>query len=408
MNRRFVAALAVGVAVGLVTVSGATAAGPAASGPAVTAPAPADAPTDATATDDGTTIDTGNGTLTLSAAPNRTISGESDLDAGTALTVRLRSSGSATPFLRTADATVGADGTWTATVDLSSVSDQPTFVASVHHDGERLANASGRVVGEPTDPLTVDPAESENYTLVEPGDDSPPPANASFDTENGTLGLVNGTAQRVSGEVDLAPGSRVTVRLVSTGSSPLLRTTRTVVTENGTFGAAFDLSNVPANATVEVRARFDGERIGNRSGVVAECQRNCSTPVEAWLTDGIALAPQDGTETMTINLVDGAETATLTVGSAETNYRLEALLRDADGDGLVTVSFDPAAAGAEAPTLTAEGDDEATIKVEAALAPPLDPANYDVALYRGDDTDDQPVDIGTLVVTDTADGDATD
>jgi hypothetical protein len=401
MNRRLVAALAVGVAAGLVAVSGVTAAGPA--GPAANAPVTTDAPTDATATDDGTTIHTEDGTLTLEAAPNRTISGESDLDAGTVLTVRLRSSGSSTPFLRTADATVGADGTWTATVDLSSVSDQPTFVATVHHDGERLANVSGRVVGEPTDPLTLDPGESENYTLVEPGTDSPPPANASFDPENGTLRLVNGSAQRVSGEVDLAPGSRVTVRLVSTGASPFLRTTRTVVTENGTFGAAFDLSNVPADATFEARARFDGERIGNRSGVVAECQRNCSTPAEAWLTDEIALVPQDGTETTTINLVDGAETATLTVGSEETNYRLEALLQDTDGDGLVTVSFDPAAAGAEAPTLTAEGDDEATIKVEAALAPPLDPASYDVALYRGDDTDDQPVDIGTLVVTDATD-----
>lgn len=398
MTRRLTAALAVGLALGLVTVSGAAAVAAPSTGPAPEATTQAD--------DGGTTIDTDNGTLTLDAAPNQTLTGESDLEPGTDLTVRLRSSGSSMPFLRSADATVADDGTWTATVDLSSVSDQPRFTAVVIHDGDRLANVTGRVVGEPTDPLDdVDPEGSENYTLVDTSDDSPPPANASFAPANGSLELANGTAQRVTATTDLEPGSRVTVRLVSTGASPFLRTTRTVVTANGTFGATFNLSNVPADTSFEARARYDGEQIGNRSGVVAECEQNCTGTVEEWLTETIALTRQDATETMTVNLVDGAETATLTVGSEETNFQLEALLRDTDADGLVTVSFDPAAAGAEAPTITAEGDDEATIKIEAALAPPLDPANYDVSLYRGEDTDAQPVDIGTLVVT-AADDDA--
>jgi len=385
MNRRLSAVLAVGLALGLVAVS--------AAGPAFAAQSAADA------AGDGTTIDTGDGTLTLDAAPNQTVSGESDLAPGTDLTVRLRSSGSSTPFLRTADATVREDGTWTATVDLSSVADQPRFTAAVIHDGEELANVTGRVVGEPTDPLgEADPSEAENRTLVGSSDDSPPPANATFGPQNGSLELANGSAQRVTGETDLAPGSRVTVRLVSTGASPFLRTTRTVVTENGTFGVAFDLSNVPADESFEARARYDGERIGNRSGVVTECQDDCSATVEAWLTEEIVFTEQDAAVTTTLNLDDSDE-ATLVVGSEETHFRLEALVRDADGDGLVTVSFDPAAAGAETPTLTAEGDDEATIQVEAALAPPLDPTDYDLTLYRGDDTDAQPVDVGTLVVT---------
>lgn len=384
MTRRLTATLAVALALGLVAVS--------AVGPAFAAQSATDT------TNAGTTIDTADGALTLDAAANQTVSGESDLAAGTELSVRLRSTSPSTPFLRAADATVQDDGTWTATVDLSSVADQPSFTAVVSHDGERLANATGEVVGEPTDPLDVDPDESENYTFVGASDDSPPPANATFDPANGSLELANGSAQRVTGETDLAPGSRVTVRLVSSGASPFLRTTRTVVTENGTFGVAFDLSKVSANATFEVRARYDGERIGNRTGVVTTCRENCTAEIDDWLTEEIVLTQQDEPATTTINF-DDADTATLTVGSEETNYRLEALLRDTDGDGLVTGSFDPAAAGAEQSTISAEGDDEATIKVEAALAPPLDPANYDVTLYRGDDTDAQPVDVGTLVVT---------
>ena len=398
MSRRLVATLAVGLAVGFLTVSGAAAlgsGGPAATPAATGAPAATDAQTA-----DGTTIDTENGTLTLDAAPNQTVAGETDLAPGTPLTVRLRSSGNATPFLRTADATVTDDGTWTASVDLSSVADQPRFTAIVIRDGEELANVTGQVVGEPTDPLgEVDPSASENRTLVGASDDSPPPANATFAPENGSLELANGSAQRVTGQTDLAPGSRVTVRLVSTGASPFLRTTRTVVTENGTFGVAFDLSNVPAGESFEARARYDGERIGNRTGVVTECQDDCSATVEPWLTEEIVFTQQDASVTTTLNLLDDTDEATLVVGSEETSFRLEALVRDTDDDGLVTVSLDPAAAGTETPTLTAEGEDAATIKVEAALAPPLDPTDYDLTLYRGDDTDSQPVDVGTLVVT---------
>jgi hypothetical protein len=398
MSRRLVATLAVGLAVGFLTVSGAAAlgsGGPAATPAATGAPAATDAQTA-----DGTTIDTENGTLTLDAAPNQTVAGETDLAPGTSLTVRLRSSGNSTPFLRTADATVSDDGTWTASVDLSSVADQPRFTAIVIRDGEELANVTGQVVGEPTDPLgEVDPSASENRTLVGASDDSPPPANATFAPENGSLELANGSAQRVTGQTDLAPGSRVTVRLVSTGASPFLRTTRTVVTENGTFGVAFDLSNVPAGESFEARARYDGERIGNRTGVVTECQDDCSATVEPWLTEEIVFTQQDASVTTTLNLLDDTDEATLVVGSEETSFRLEALVRDTDDDGLVTVSLDPAAAGTETPTLTAEGEDAATIKVEAALAPPLDPTDYDLTLYRGDDTDSQPVDVGTLVVT---------
>jgi hypothetical protein len=401
MNRRLVAALAVGVAVGLVAVSGVTAAGPAASGPAATAPATTDAPADGTATDDGTTIDTGNGTLTLEAAPNQTITGESDLAAGTTLTVRLRSSNSATPFLRTADATVADDGTWTATVDLASVADQPTFAATVRHDGERLANASGRVVGEPTDPLTVDTEDLENATVVEIGDGQPPAANASFDPENGTLRPVNATGQRLTGETDLEPGSVLAVRLVSTGSNPFLRTTEAVVTENGTFAATVDLSTIEPDSSFEVIAQYDGHRIGNRSGVVAACSDDCAKPTEAGLADVIAHAPQGERTNLTVTFPEDAEAATLTVGEESVNYRLEALLRDGDDDGRVTVTLDTAAAGDDdRRTVSAVGEDEALIRVEAALAPPLDPANYDLALYRGDDADGEPVDIGTMFVTD--------
>lgn len=424
MNRRLVAALAVGVAFGLVAVSGVVATGPASGpAPAADAPSPAGTATDtptgddgrtadtstavegrsaaaSSATDDGTTIDTGNGTLILRAAPNQSFGGETDLVPGTRLSIRLRSTHNASPFLRSADATVSADGTWTATVDLASVSDQPPFVATVSHDGEELANATGRVVGQPTDPLDgFDHNATRNGTLVRPDDDTPPIANASFDPANGSLHVVNATGQRLTGETDLAPGTPVTVRLVSTGSSPFLRVAETAVTENGTVGATFDLAAVPAGTPFEAVAVYRGERIGNRSGVVEACPGNCSAPADPWLADTIVLARQGETASLPITFENDTDAVTVVVENENESYRLEALVEDTSGDGRVVTTFHTAVTGTEDPTLTAADGDEVTVKLEAALAPPLDPSTYDVDVYRGDDLDGEPVDIGTLVVT---------
>lgn len=94
---------------------------------------------------DGTTLVYEGDELELEAAADRVVHGETHLDAGTEVTVRLRSTGKS-PFLETADATVTEYGTFEATFDLSDVSPNTTFEASVRGDGRRLAVVPGRVV----------------------------------------------------------------------------------------------------------------------------------------------------------------------------------------------------------------------------------------------------------------------
>lgn len=83
--------------------------------------------------------------LTVEPAAGQTIEGRTDLANGTTVSVRLRSSGE-NPFLVTRSATVDRSGTFSATFDLSGVPAGTTFRATVHHDGERLMNATATVV----------------------------------------------------------------------------------------------------------------------------------------------------------------------------------------------------------------------------------------------------------------------
>lgn len=75
------------------------------------------------------------------------ISGTTTLANGSQVTVRVRSSDSGNPFLRQAVATVGANGSFDATVDFAEVERGTEFTVSVRYNGTELASAPG-VVGE--------------------------------------------------------------------------------------------------------------------------------------------------------------------------------------------------------------------------------------------------------------------
>jgi PGF-CTERM protein len=85
--------------------------------------------------------------LTVPPAEKATISGESDLPAGTTLTVRVQSTGDTEPrFIRTADdVTVSEDGSFSATFDFSNRSAGDTFEVTVVRNGTALASTEGRV-----------------------------------------------------------------------------------------------------------------------------------------------------------------------------------------------------------------------------------------------------------------------
>lgn len=84
--------------------------------------------------------------LTLEPAPEQTIHGVTDLENGTALTVRLRSSGE-DPFLRSDAATVDGSGAFEASFDVSGVAEGTTFDVVVTHDTNRILETTGEVAG---------------------------------------------------------------------------------------------------------------------------------------------------------------------------------------------------------------------------------------------------------------------
>lgn len=84
--------------------------------------------------------------LTLEPAEGQTIRGQTDLDAGTELAVRLRSTGDS-PFLKSRSATVDDSGAFEATFDLSGVDGGTSFQAVVYRNGSRVMNTTGEVAG---------------------------------------------------------------------------------------------------------------------------------------------------------------------------------------------------------------------------------------------------------------------
>ncbi|WP_436931766.1 BGTF surface domain-containing protein [Halosimplex halobium] len=116
---------------------------------------------------DGTSVDTNDdGKVVVDAAPQQTISGETTLDPGTTLAVRVTSSSSSSPFLMQVETTVDDDGTFAASFDFGDVSAGTPFEVTVRSDGEGLAEAYGRVADCEGDCPTATPADAEGSTAT--------------------------------------------------------------------------------------------------------------------------------------------------------------------------------------------------------------------------------------------------
>ena len=95
---------------------------------------------------DGTTIDTNeNGKVVVDAAAGQTIAGETTLDPGTTVSIRVTSRSSKSPFLMQVETTVGDDGTFAAPFDFGDTPVGTPFEVAVRGDGEALAEVYGRV-----------------------------------------------------------------------------------------------------------------------------------------------------------------------------------------------------------------------------------------------------------------------
>jgi len=266
MNRQFGVLLAIGAVVGVAAVTGAIALDGSQS------------PTQANTTDDpattpepvdGTVIEGENETLRLDAAEGQVIEGRTGVDAGENLTIRLQSVDNAsTAFLINTETTVSDDGTYRTTVDLSSITDQPAFELRVRHDGAVVANRSGQVVGNATDP--VGDGDYEEYEPV--GNDAETPtADASFVVEGDRLTLPATADATVDAEADLDAGTQVDVRLQSTDAdAPFLRVEEATVNEDGTLSATFDMSVTEPGDEFEASIYYNGSTLTTEPGVVAE------------------------------------------------------------------------------------------------------------------------------------------
>ena len=81
-------------------------------------------------------------TESVESVQDATVSGTTTLDAGTEVQVRLRSTGETSPqFLRTKTTTVGSDGAWNATFDLSAIETHDAIEVSVVATNESASDA---------------------------------------------------------------------------------------------------------------------------------------------------------------------------------------------------------------------------------------------------------------------------
>ncbi|WP_423999595.1 BGTF surface domain-containing protein [Haloarcula salina] len=358
----------------------------------------------------------------LVAAQQQVVTGETTIESGTEVTVRIQSNDPESPFLYQSHGEVQDDGTFVAVLDLSSVPANTSYELAVHADGTELTNRTVTVRAcedDCTDPIPETPTPSETASdptvvTVEQGETAEIPVPTDGD-ETRTLSvggpdvnyLVNATVTDGDGD----------------GEVLVLFNTTNAGTDGATLTAADDGDSVTVTrqepdlsspldpAAYEFRL-FDGTDTSERPDTTGTLQ------IEAGdATDGEYVVEQNGefgferavvrtgqsaTAELPVVLAD-ADAASLSIGSPDSNYEINATVRDGDGDGRVVVRFDATSAGREGATLSTASDADAVSVQpgsEVALDGRLDPGNYDLTLYRGSEIDGEPDEIGTLVVTD--------
>ncbi|MFD1687227.1 BGTF surface domain-containing protein [Halobellus litoreus] len=254
--------------------------------------------------------------------------------------------------------------------------------------------------------------------------------SVSVDRDGDTVTVANGTSQVVSGTADAPVGTEIVVRVRSASETEpvFLKSASGVVTENGTWAVAFDFESQRAGDTFALTARFEnGTAETEVDGAVVACGEDCAerppsgtpTPIPeqtptATRTAGPS-APvafgenvflvESGTVAAIPITFDGAgrkeaaDEAVVVLGNeSESNYELEAVVSDDDGDGQAVLYVDTALAGRSEETLSTSGGDSVRVESETSLESMLGPAEYDVSLYAGGERAGEADDVGSLVI----------
>lgn len=116
---------------------------------------------------DDASLSTVNETVRTHAVEDATVGGTvDDLEAGSTVTVRVRSADDTTPrFFKSDDVAVSRDGTFAAEFDLSEHSPGDTMTVAVIYNGTTIAEADGRIVAEDV-PVTATPTETATATAT--------------------------------------------------------------------------------------------------------------------------------------------------------------------------------------------------------------------------------------------------
>jgi PGF-CTERM protein/surface glycoprotein (TIGR04207 family) len=188
-----------------------------------------------------------------------------------------------------------------ADADSISLEDAPSSAYNVVTDGEGVVyvNVDSSALGddfETGQELIVDLTLTEDTNLVEEETTlndtfTLVDRTASFDTEEvddtDTIVVRAEENATITGETSVAPGTEFNVRVRSTGDNPFLLDDDVEATEDGTFEAEFDFSDVSANTTFEasiIGGNFD-EADTDVAGVV-EPARTAEVSIDDQETDG--------------------------------------------------------------------------------------------------------------------------
>lgn len=262
-----------------------------------------------------------------------------------------------------------------------------------------LAGAASANVPAADDAATLAVA-GDAVTLQSSENDTQSGENTTIHYEGEGVTLAPSAGERITGETDLAPGTALTIKVVSEDDqAPLLETTDVTVAENGTFVGTIDLSNAQTHLPVTVYVEEDHRKIARADGTILRCTENCSSP-EEWpeFRQGVFQTPHGEPVDVAVSVPASVEgPVNLTVGEESDGFAVETEVVDADGDGEITLTLKTSAAGTGSPgEYLSAGDDriESAVQTTDAIEPPLDAGQYTLEVGPRD----APYDIGTLAI----------
>ncbi|KAA9396208.1 hypothetical protein Har1130_15245 [Haloarcula sp. CBA1130] len=359
--------------------------------------------------------------LPLHADEQQVVTGETALEPGTEMTVQVKSADASNPFLYQRQVSVQPNGTFVAQFDLDSVPANTSYELSAHVDGDTLFERTETIAqcdGDCTDtvPETETPKQAdsdENVVTVSQGETAEIPVSMA-DGGKKTLSVGSEAVNyQINATVSDDDNDGEVLVLFDTAAAGMDSETLSVADDGDSVSVTApepDLPSTLAPAAYTYRL-FDGQTTDGTPTVgtlVIEANGTANEEFEVEETDDfgfeetVSQIKQGDTGRIPIVLAT-ADAATVSIGSPDTNYEINATVRDGNGDSRVVLLFDTTAAGHDEPTLETAADADAVAVEsgsEVALDSQLAAANYDMSLFRGTETAGQPDAIETLVIVD--------